>query len=198
MPTHLMPGFQDLWHADPVLNRDIWADDAAHPVDFMHWLLGVPETVTAEIESLLNPRVPMDNGIAIYRYTDGPVAEVSCSFTCAAAENTTEIVAERGTIIQNYGDLPSCNAPRPDHAEGLKWIFSDDREWTCSDIVSPLGHGSRIADLAVPLAAFIDGKRPPVATADEGRTSLRMTLACYVSVSEGRRVRIDDPAIHCV
>ena len=46
---HLWPNYADLWHVKPELNRDIWADDASHAVDFIHWLLGVPETVTAEI-----------------------------------------------------------------------------------------------------------------------------------------------------
>ena len=39
------------------------------------------------------------------------------------------------------------------------------------------------------------GERPALATAEEGRTSLRMVLACYVSTGEGRRVQLDDPAI---
>jgi len=46
-----------------------------------------------------------------------------------------------------------------------------------------------------PLAEFLLGERPPIATAEEGRAALRMTLACYVSVREGQRVRLDDPAI---
>ena len=49
--------------------------------------------------------------------------------------------------------------------------------------------------LPAPLADFLHGRRPPIATAEEGRTSLRMTLACYVSTREGRRVRIDDESV---
>ena len=195
LPTHVWPNFYDLWHVDPALNRDIWADDSAHPIDFLLWLLGVPETVTAEIDSILDPRVPMDNGIAIFRYPGGPIAEVTCSFTCVAAENTTEIIAEKGSIIQNYGDVPSCNVPRPQDAAGLKWYLADEGQWTDSGIASPEGHGARIADLAEPLAHFLHGRREAIATAEEGRTALRMTLACYVSVREGRRVRLDDPVI---
>ncbi len=187
--------FLDSWHVSPTENRDIWADDAAHAVDFIHWLLGVPETVTAEIMSLLNPKMPMDNGFAIYRYADGPVAEVSSSFTCVAGENTTEIVAEKGTIIQNYGDGPSCGVPRPADACGLKWFMAGAKEWVCSDIASPPNHGPRIAGLALPLAEFLKGARAPIATAEEGRTSLRMTLGGHLSTRLGRRVAIHDPAI---
>ncbi|HGJ66745.1 TPA: Gfo/Idh/MocA family oxidoreductase, partial [bacterium] len=85
--THLWGGFSETWHAQPELNRDIWADDSSHAIDFIQWLLGVPETVTAEIMSLFDPRVPNDNGMAIFRYKDGPIAEVVCSFTAPAYEN---------------------------------------------------------------------------------------------------------------
>ena len=173
---------------NPDYNRDIWADDAAHAIDFIYWLLGAPETVTAEVDSLFDPRVPMDNGIAIFRYPGGPIAVVSCSFTCVAAENVTEVIAEKGTIVQNYGDVPSCNVPRPADACGLKWYTTEKGDWTCSEIASPSNHGARIGGLAEPLAEFLHKERAPIATAEEGRTVLRMTLACYVSVREGRRV----------
>jgi len=193
--THLWPGFADTWHNSPEHNRDIWADDSSHPIDLILWLLGAPETVTAELDTLVDPRVPNDNGIAIFRYPGGPIAEVVCSFTCAAHENTTEIVCERGTIIQNYGDGPSCGYPRPEGACGLKWYTVDSGTWTCSDIESPPNHGYRIAGLAEPLSEFLHGKRGPIATAEEGRTALRMVLATYVSSREGRRVRLDEKCI---
>ena len=195
LPMGLNPDFAESWHVRPEWNRDIWADDASHPIDFIHWLLGEPESVTAEIESLYNPRIPMDNGVALFRYPDGRLAEVCCSFTCTAAENTTEIVCERGTIVQNYGDVPSCNVPRPADATGLKWYRSDAKAWTYSDMASPAHHALRIRGLAKPLAEFLHGRRPPIATADEGRTSLRMLLACYVSDREGRRTALSEEAV---
>lgn len=197
LPTQLWD-IPSMWHFNAELNRDIWADDAAHPVDFLYWLLGMPETVTAEIVSLLNPRAPNDNGIAIYRYADGTLAEVVCSFTCVAAENTVEVIGEKGSIVQNYGDVPSCNVPRPAGAVGQKWYTLDKKDWTPSAIPSPANHSARIAGLAGPLAEFFAGRRPPIATAEEGRDVLRMVLATYVSTREGRRVRLDDPAIASV
>ncbi|MGC9395536.1 MAG: Gfo/Idh/MocA family protein, partial [Anaerolineae bacterium] len=181
--VHLWPNFEQMWHFNPALNRDIWADDAAHAIDFILWLLGEPQSVTAEVVSLYDPeRLPMDNGIAVFRYPNGPLAEVTCSFVTPAMENTTEVTGEKGAIVQNYGDVPSCNVPRPADACGLKWYTVEDKDWTCSDIPSPAGHGERIAGLAGPLAEFLRGERPSIATAEEGRTALRMTLACYVSV----------------
>ena len=189
----LQDSFADSWHMSPKWNRDIWADDAAHPIDFIYWFLGLPETVTAEVVSLHNPRMPMDNGIAIFRYANGPLAEVSCSFTNHAAENTTEIIGEHGSIIQNYGDVPSCNVPHPTEC-GLKWYLPAEKKWTCSEIPTPANHGERLAALAGPLADFLHGG-PPIASAEDGRNTLRMLLATYVSRADGRRVAINDKAI---
>jgi predicted dehydrogenase len=190
LSTHTWANFDQMWHADPVLNRDMWADDASHPIDFIHWLLGMPETVTAELMDLVNPKVPRDNGIAIFRYKDGPLAEVSCSFTCVAGENTTEVVGEKGVAIQNYGDGPSCGVPRPKDAPGLKWFLHGESDWHTSEIPSPPGHGERIAGLARPLADFLNGRRGPIADARDARDSLRLVLACYPSSDEGRRVTL--------
>jgi predicted dehydrogenase len=187
-----------MWHFDATLNRDIWADDAAHPIDFIHWLMGPPDSVTAEMTTASDPAVRNDTGVALFRYADGRLAEVSSCFACLAAENTTEIIGRDGSIVQNYGDVPSCNVPRPDGAVGLKWFTKDREDWTCSDIDSPADHGQRIAALAEPLAAFLRGERAAIATAAEGRESLRLVLATYVSSREGRRVRLDDPAIAAV
>jgi hypothetical protein len=44
--------------------------------------------VTAEIGTALNPKVPNDNGIAVFRYPNGMLAEVSCTFVAVAGENT--------------------------------------------------------------------------------------------------------------
>jgi predicted dehydrogenase len=198
LPMCLDPGFATAWHVDPKYNRDIFADDASHPIDMIQWMLGVPESVTAEIMSLYNPAMPSDNGIALFRYRGGPLVEVVCSFTQSAGENTTEIIAEKGVVIQNYGDGPSCGAPRAEGAVGLKWFLRETGDWIDSGIPSPPGHGDRIHGLSGPLAAFLRGDGPPVCTAEEGRTSLRMLLACYVSTREGRRVTLDDPAIDAV
>lgn len=184
------PAFRDMWHLKPEYNRDIWADDAAHPIDFMHWIFGVPQTVTAELGTLYDPIQPHDNGVAVFRYADGMIAEVVCSFTCLAGENTTEITAEKGVIIQNYGDGPSSDTPRSTDTSALKWYLHDTRKWVQEPNQGPVNQGQRIRYLAGPIAEFLHGKRPPIATAEEGRTSLRMVLACYESNEQGRRVKI--------
>lgn len=188
LPTQSMGDFENTWHVKPELNRDIFADDASHAIDFIYWMLGMPVSVVAELGTLRNPRIKNDNGIAIYRYQDGSFGEVSCSFACVAGENVLEIICEHGSIIGNYGDLTSCNIPWPPGGIQLKWYLDSDGCWTISDIPNIKNQGERIAGLAFPLADFLHGKRPPIATVEEGRDVLRMTLACYDSSDDGKRV----------
>lgn len=199
LATQRMKNFESSWHVNPALNRDIWADDASHPIDFIYWLFGMPQSVTAELASLANPKVPNDNGIALFRYADGMIAEVSCSFVCTAHESTTEIIAEKGTLIHNYGDGPSSNGERPDGGIDLKWYRADQDRWEILDVPRFNGQGERIANLAAPLADFLHGRRPPLATAEEGCDALRMMLACYEANETGTRIPIagqapDQPA----
>jgi predicted dehydrogenase len=192
LSTHVWPGFENTWHVRPELNRGMWADDASHAIDFLLWLLGEPESVVAEIATLRSASVPDDHGIAVFRYRDGTFAEVVSSFTCLVGENTTEVVGEEGVIIQNYGDGPSAQVPRPAGAVGLKWFLKGSKAWFNSATPSPASHGERIAALAPELLRFLKGERGPICTAAEGRMSLAMTLACYRSSELGRRVRLDE------
>jgi len=186
LATQHMANFEDMWHVKPELNRDIFADDAAHAIDFIYWLLGMPSSVVCELGTLLNPKVPNDNAIVVFRYPDSSFAEVSCSFVAVAGENTLEILCENGLIIGNYGDGPS-NAVRPPGAPQLKW-YVHGKGWTISDLPEINGQGERIAGLSGPIAEFLHGKRPPISSAEEGRDVLRLMLACYESDSEGKRI----------
>jgi len=190
LTTHHWPGFEKSWHVQPALNRDIFADDASHPIDFIYWLLGMPVSVVAELGTLLNPAIPNDNGIAVFRYADGAFAEVSCTFVAVAGENVTEVVCEHGTIVQNYGDGPSANIPWPPGGIQLKWYLHQTGKWTMSDLPEIRNQGERIAGLAGPLAEFLHGKRPAIATAEDGRNALRLVLACYESAEQGRRIAL--------
>ena len=196
LETHKWADFNKSWHVDPVLNRDIWADDAAHAIDFIYWMLGKPDSVTAELSSIFDPLVPNDNGIALFKYSNGVIAEAFCSFTCHAAESTTEMYFENGTVLQYYGDGPSTSHPRPSGLCGLKWKKHGVDDWIESDIPSPASHGERISWQAYRFADFLHGKCSPVATAEEGREALKMVLATYLSNQNGQRVSVDDKRLY--
>ena len=192
LPSQTWKDFDQSWHVQPELNGDLFADDAAHPLDFLYWLRGMPASVSAELSTLLNPAIRNDTGIVILRYPDGSLGEVSCSFVALAGENVTEVICENGVIIENYGDVPSCNVPRPPGAGAqLKWYLGKTGHWIVSDLPEIKSHSDRLTGLAAPLAEFLQGKRPPIATAEEGRDVLRIVWACYDSANQGKRIRLN-------
>jgi predicted dehydrogenase len=192
LPAQTWPGFADSWHVNPALNHSIWADDASHPMDWLLWLWGEPESVMADITRAPDGELDNSQGAAAFRYAHGRLAVIECCFTTLAGCNTTEILGSEGTLIQDYGDLPSCNLPRTDDRAGLRWFTRDAGRWMESDIPSPLNHSSRLAALARPLSEFLQGKRPAIADASEGCSALMMVLASLASAKEGRRVSLRD------
>ena len=191
LPAHRWGWLESSWHVQPALNRGMWMDDAAHPADFLLWVLGEPTSVMAEIDTLLNPNIPDNNGVAIYRFPGGAMGILECSFTCVAAKETTLVVGEGGTIAQDYGDAVSCGVtPLPEGVLGLRYLLAGESDWTPVDIPTPPNHGHRIRDVARPAVEFFLGQRDAIATAEEGRTNVKMPLAAYQSAAEGRRVEI--------
>ena len=195
LATHTWAGFENTWHVAPEFNRDIFADDSSHPFNMMQWIFGMPESVSCEMSTMVNPKIPNDNAVALFKYADGMIAEITCSFTCNASEITTEVYCSEGTIQQYFGDGPATKLPRVENMPGLKWYREGDADWTDSGIPSPAAHGPRLGWQAKPMADFLAGGEP-ICTAEEGRNTLRLVLACYVSAREGRRVSLDDPKIY--
>jgi len=58
-PTH--------WHIEPDKNMGMFMDDASHATDFIHWVMGRPISVMAEIQNTVTDVAPDDTGVAIYR-----------------------------------------------------------------------------------------------------------------------------------
>jgi len=178
------------WHISAEANKGMFFDDATHPIDWLIWMLErKPISVIAEIDNVLTRVAPDDTGVALFRYEDGLFAEVFNSSVTLAGENTTEIYGDKGVIIQNHGDSPSCGI-KPPHPIGVKLYQSEKSElgWQDLGLPIPAGHGERIAGVARP---FIDALKAgkPLCTAEEGRLSVELCLAAYHAAETGSRVR---------
>ena len=191
LSMHNDPFFKNIWHNDEKLNRDIFADDSSHAIDWLYSLFGLPETVVCELSTVHNPDVKNDLGTAVFKYSGGMQAEIMFCASCSAAEITTEIYFEKGAIQHYGGDGPSTRLPHG-KTHSLKWFREGEADWNISGIPLPSNQWQRIVNQAKPLGEFLNGLRAPVCTAREARASLLMVLACYVSSNEGRRIRLDD------
>lgn len=177
------------WHISAEANVGMFFDDATHALDWLYWTVGAkPVSVMAEIDNVLTNVAPDDTGSAIFRFEDGMFATITNTSVCLAGENTTEIYGDRGVIIQNHGDGPSA-AIKPPHPVGVKLYQKDKAELGWQDMGLPLvaGQGDRIAGVARP---FVDAFKAgvPMCTAQEGKVSVEMVLACYRSAATGQRV----------
>lgn len=176
------------WHFDPERNRGMFMDDASHATDFIHWVMGMPVSVMAEVQNTVTDFSPDDTGVAIYRFASGAMAVLLNSSVTLAGENTTEVYGDQGVLIQNHDDAPSTNVPLPAGATALKLYTRSQPFWRDLQIPIPDNHGERIA--GVP-RAFIDCLKhdaEPDITADDGRASVEMILGAYRSTREGRRI----------
>ncbi|MCY3722526.1 MAG: Gfo/Idh/MocA family oxidoreductase [Candidatus Poribacteria bacterium] len=176
------------WHIDPKKNMGMFMDDASHATDFIHWMLGKPTRVIAEIDNILTDVAPDDTGLAVYRFAGGEMAILLNTSVTLAGENTTEIYGDEGVVIQNYGDAPSCNIPRPADAVALKLYTRDEPLWKDLGIPIPAGHGERIGGVPRPFIDCLKNGTDPDVTVEDGRVAVEMVLGAYRSAQEGRRV----------
>ena len=176
------------WHIDPVKNMGMFMDDASHATDFIYWMLGKPSSVMAEIDNVLTDVAPDDTGVAVYRFPSGEMAILINTSVTLAGENTTEIYGDQGVAIQNYGDGPSCNMPRPEDAIALKLYTRDEPSWKDLGIPIPNSHGERIAGVPRPFIDCLINDTEPDVSVEAGRISVEMVLGAYRSAQEGRRV----------
>ena len=176
------------WLVRAETNIGMFADDAAHPIDWLCWTFGKPVSVMAEIDNVLTHAAPDDNGIALFRLAGGAMATVFNSSTVDAGECTTEIYGDRGMLIQNYGDGPSCSVPGCPEGYALKLFRYDTHAWERFDIPKPANQGERIAAVPRPWVDSLVNNSVPAATGRDGRLALEVVLAAYQSAREGRRI----------
>ena len=184
-PAFAQPGN---WHIDPEKNMGMFMDDASHAADWFYWMFGRPTSVIAEIDNVVTNMAPDDNGVAVFRFSRKEIGILLNSSTMLAAEATTEIYGDRGTIVQNYGDQAASAVPRPPGAVALKMFRTDGDGWEHFSFPADTPHSSRISAVPRPLVDYLHGRRGPLATAEEGRVCIEMVLGAYRAAQRGERV----------
>lgn len=194
IPVCLMPDFVNgpsNWHLSAEKNKGMFMDDAAHPADWFHWIFGKPVSVIAEIDNVLTDCAPDDNGVAVYRFRDGMMGILFNSSTVFAGENTTEIYGDKGCLIQNYGDGPSCSVPRHSNAAAVRYFIYGEKDWRTTDVAIPTDQGVRIRAVPRPWLDAMLNNTPLPSDGNDGRTAVEMVLAAYEAAETGRRIKIN-------
>lgn len=181
-------GFRNSWHADPArAGGGTLLDEGIHGADFLRWMFGEPESVTALCSSAQLGLGVEDLAIALYRYANGMVAELTTSWSFVAGENSIEVYGDRGTALLDGVDLAS-----KDFCTGgwFRTYSGGERRWTVSDMAPRFKTGGFHQQNALAfLDALAHGTPPPVTLAD-GRRALAMILAAYDAAATGQATTI--------
>ena len=180
--------FAKSWHADPLAGGGgALLDEGVHGADFLRWMFGEPETVSAVCSSAMLGLGVEDLGIATFRYGNGMLAELTSGWNFVAAHDSIEIYGERGTALLGGVDLASKDFVT---AGWLRTYAGGERRWDVSDAVPRFVTGGFHQQNALAFLDALSRNAPPPVTLTDGRRALAMILAAYESAKAGRETKI--------
>lgn len=151
----------------------------SHPFDYLRWLLGEVEAVTAETRKTgyLELQVE-DSSEIILTFEKGPLAHVHLDYNQRPASHWLEIIGSQGTIRWGNDD----GVTRCWSAKVGQW----------HEIAPPEGfeRNDLFVDEMKHFLDVLDGGATPVCTLDDGVRALEIALATHVSAASGCRVML--------
>jgi predicted dehydrogenase len=186
----LQPDFKDRWYVDPARSGGgALLDEGVHGADLLAWLFGLPAGVTAHISDAALGLPVEDLGIAIFDFPSGLVAELTASFSFAAADVSIELYGTRGTLLVAGVDLASRDITEDRFVR--VWHTDDpQRAWRTEPLVPRFKLGQFHQQNAL---AFVDslaaGTAPPIGL-DDGLRAMQMIDAAYEAARTGQRQAI--------
>ncbi len=149
-----------------------------HPFDYLRWLFGEVEAVTAEAGKLGDLELEVeDTAEVLLAFREGPLVSVHLDYNQRPATHWLEIVGTKGTLRWEA-----------EHG-GVRWWAADLREWR--EVTPPAGFDRNHMFLKE-MAHFVEvveGRAEPRCTLQDGARALEIVIAAKQSAMEGQRVR---------
>ena len=150
----------------------------AHEIDFMRWVCGEVESVSAQGDHYLDtPADYEDIVLASMRFKDGAVGLLHSSNASAIGEYGGRLDGTEGSL--HFPSIWGGDA-------GIRWArFGEEQKFIpLSDI--PVSNPVQ-SELAAFVDAILQDKEPPV-TGKDGRAAVEIALAAYRSIQVGQKV----------
>ena len=186
----LDPEFRKQWYCDPALaGGGALLDEGIHAADFLLWLLGEPQSVSATTSSRALGLGVDDTAIAMVTFARGVTAEIATSWTFVAAEQSIEVFGTGGTAQLAGVDLASREFVSGPYLKVFRH-GSPRGAWTPSSAAPLFTRGVHHRQAPLDFVASIRAKSPPLLGLAEGRRSLALILCAYQAARDGRAVPV--------
>jgi predicted dehydrogenase len=153
-----------------------------HPFDYLRWLLGEAEAVTATVSREALGLDVEDLAHVTLRFAGGAVATVTLDYVQRPRTHGLEIVGTRGRACWSDED---GSAYLHDAARDCTRPFRPAPGFTRNDMfLDEMRH----------FLACLDGREEPACTIEDGRAAVEIADAALRSAEEGRRVAIGEGA----
>jgi predicted dehydrogenase len=195
------------WRADAYYDDVAWrgkwsteaggatVSQAVHIIDMLIWLMGEPERIYAEANSL-RPNIEVDdNSIAIVRFKSGAIGQIT---------NTVSAQSEQRSLLEFHGSKLSAISQGPVYDATVEpfLLSSADEAYAASlqlEMEERMPKGYRMlhrGSVTNFIEAIAEGRSPAV-TIDDCRRALQVTTAIYESAMTQQPVTLpiekDDP-----
>jgi predicted dehydrogenase len=156
-------------------------DSGVHRFDLIRWIMGDVKRLYGKKGRFFNMEMEgKDTAVVLMEFESGAVGTFTCCWSAKAPKNEEylQIYGPKGSIITTYNGQSlemRSETPPPGWQELSSFVFPIDQA------------GSIKLELADFADAILQDRQPPI-TGEDGRKSLELTLATYLSSDSGKPV----------
>lgn len=186
----LQDDFRQRWYVQRALaGGGALLDEGIHGADLLAWLFGMPESVTATISDAALGLEVEDLAVATWRWTSGLLAELTASFTFAAADVSIELYGSKGTVLVAGVDLASRDITQTGFVR--RYLADvEPRRWETVPITPRFKLGQFHHQNALGFLDALTRDVPPPVTLEDGLNAMRMIESAYLAAATGVRQRM--------